>query len=128
MQKIHSHSTALPTLKFSSKHVRGWCQKIHLHCTISRLVRNLFLKHFESKCLYILVYLCRNIFFLQGRRKVLSGGRLNNFFGGSLFFNFFCFILTEMFRFNWNFWKFNYFSAFRYFHHQHWNAKSFQTI
>ena len=36
---------------FSSDSV--WCQKYHLHCTISWRPRTAFLKHFESKCLYI---------------------------------------------------------------------------
>ena len=43
--------------KFSSKHVSVWCQKKHLGCTISWRQRTAFLKHFESKCLYISVYL-----------------------------------------------------------------------
>ena len=34
------------------------CQKKHLHCTISCHPRTAFLKHFESKCLRISVYLC----------------------------------------------------------------------
>ena len=48
--------------KFSSKHVSGWRQKKHLHCTISRRRRTAFLKHLESKCLYIPVYLCSEIY------------------------------------------------------------------
>ena len=48
--------------KFSSKHVSVWCQKKHLHCTISWRPRTAFLKHFESKCLYISAYLRKKIF------------------------------------------------------------------
>ena len=48
--------------KFFTKHVSVWCQKKHLHCTISWHPRTAFLKHFESKCLYISVCLIKNIF------------------------------------------------------------------
>ena len=48
--------------KFSSKHVPVWYQKKHLGCTISWRQRTAFLKHFESKCLYISVYLRKKIF------------------------------------------------------------------
>ena len=48
--------------KFFRKHVSVWCQKKHLHCTISWHPRTAFLKHFESKCLYISVYLIKKIF------------------------------------------------------------------
>ena len=48
--------------KFSSKHVPVWCQKKHLDCTISWRQIIAFLKHFESKCLYISVYLRKKIF------------------------------------------------------------------
>ena len=37
--------------KFFRKHVSVWCQKKHLHCTISWHWRTALLKHFESKCL-----------------------------------------------------------------------------
>ena len=43
-------------LQHSQKHVSGWCQKKHLHCTISRNP-----KHLEIKCLYIPVNLLENI-------------------------------------------------------------------
>ena len=43
--------------KFPSKHVSVWCQKKHLACNISWRPRTAFLKNFESKCLYISVYL-----------------------------------------------------------------------
>ena len=42
---------------FSSKHISDWCQKKYLHSTISWRRRTAFLKHFESKCLYISIYL-----------------------------------------------------------------------
>ena len=49
--------------KFSSKHVSVSCQKKnHLHCTISWRPRTTFLMHFESKCLYISVYVRKKIF------------------------------------------------------------------
>ena len=48
--------------KYSSKHISVWCQKEHLHCTISWRPRNSFLKHFERKCLYVSAYLCKKIF------------------------------------------------------------------
>ena len=44
------------------KHVSVWCQKKHLHCTISWHPRTAFLKHFESKCLYISVWHLIKIF------------------------------------------------------------------
>ena len=50
--------------KFSSKHVSVWCQKKHLHCTISWRSKTAFLKHFENKCLYISVYLHKKSFVL----------------------------------------------------------------
>ena len=43
--------------KFSSKDISDWCQKKYLHSTISWRRRTAFLKHFESKCLYISIYL-----------------------------------------------------------------------
>ena len=52
----------LLTYKFSKKHVFGWCQKKHLHCTISRRPRIAFSKHLESKCLVNLVNLRQKIF------------------------------------------------------------------
>ena len=45
------------------RHVSAWCQRKNLHCTISWHPRAGFLKYFESKCLYISVYLCKKIFF-----------------------------------------------------------------
>ena len=85
--------------KFLKKHVSVWCQKKHLDCTISWNTRTEFLKHFESKCLYISVYLR---FLFQRRSKILSdgmsdGGRWDDFLRGAfssclelvhLYFNF----------------------------------------
>ena len=69
--------------KFSSQHFSVWFQKKHLHCIISWRPRTAFLKHFESKCLYISV---RKSSF-QRRSKILSClERQNDFLkGGSLF-------------------------------------------
>ena len=44
--------------KLSCKHFSVWYQKKHLRCTISWHPRTAFLKHFESKCLFISVYFC----------------------------------------------------------------------
>ena len=57
----HSQKT-FSVYKFSSKNVSVWCQKIHFHCTISWRPRTTFLKHFESKYLYISVYLSKKFF------------------------------------------------------------------
>ena len=48
--------------KYSNKHILVWCQKKHFHCTISWRPRTALFKHFESKCLYISVYLRKKIF------------------------------------------------------------------
>ena len=54
---------AFSDYKFSRNHVTVWCQKKHLHCPIFWHPRTTFLKHFESKCLYICsVYLPKEIF------------------------------------------------------------------
>ena len=103
--------------KFSSKHVSGWCQKKHLHGVFSRWPRTAFSKQLESKCLYILVYLYK---------KLLSGAGQNNSVKEANYLvlvNFF-----KVFQLNWRLWKFNYNSAFWYFHRQHWNTEIFQTI
>ena len=75
-----------------------------------------FPKHFESKCVYIPVNL-RNKIFVQRRRKVLSGGGMNNFLNPTR-----CFSLVKRFKMlhlTKNFLKFNYFPALRYFNQQH---------
>ena len=41
--------------KFFRKNISVWRQKKHLHCTSSWHPRTAFLKHFESKCLFISV-------------------------------------------------------------------------
>ena len=48
--------------KFSGSHVSVWCQKKYLHCTLSWRPRTAFLKNFESKCLYISIYLPIKVF------------------------------------------------------------------
>ena len=72
MPPKHSQK-ASSVYKLSSKHVSVWCQKKHLRCTISWRRRTTFLKHFESKYLYISVYLYKKFLF-QRRIKILSGG------------------------------------------------------
>ena len=80
-----THFTNLNSLKIinnilsqhSQKLVFGWCQKKHLHCTISRRPRTAFLEHLESKCMiflyvYSFLYVCKFLF--QKRRKLLSHG------------------------------------------------------
>ena len=64
------------TLKIASRHVYAWCQRKHLHCTISWRPRTVFSKYFESKCLYISIYL-RKKYFSQIRSNILiDGGEL----------------------------------------------------
>ena len=60
--------------KFSNKHVSVWCQKkaFALH------QRTAFSKHWESKCLYISIYL-RERMFVPATQEALSGRGLNNF-------------------------------------------------
>ena len=60
--------------KFSNKHVYFSCQKKHLHCTISWRPRTTFLKHFESKCLYISVNLPEKMFATKTWPDVLVYG------------------------------------------------------
>ena len=65
----------------------------------------------------IFLYIFVKDFLSQRCSKLSSGGefgRLNNFLKGAR-----CLDLVKrftIFHFKWNFWKFNYFSAFRYFH------------
>ena len=90
----------------------------HLHCTISWCPRTTFLKHFESKYLGIFLYISLSFLF-QRCSNILSagwwvGGRLNNFLKVTCSLDLIkCY---SIFHFNWNFRKFNYFSAFQYFH------------
>ena len=58
-QNTLSQKNTFSVYKFSSKHFSVWCKKKHLHCTISWRPRTTFLKYFESKCLYISVYLSK---------------------------------------------------------------------
>ena len=101
--------------KFSGRHVFVWCQKKYLHCTLSWRPRTAFLMNLQmSVYFYISPY--KNICF-QRCSKILSeggwvAGRLNNFLKAV---HILCLEkYFTMFYFNWNFWKFNYFSAFRY--------------
>ena len=71
--------------KFSSKHFSLWYQKKYLYYTISWRPRTTFLKHFESKCLFLYISLKKNCFrdvvrfvlVVEGERW--DGGRLNKF-------------------------------------------------
>ena len=47
--------------KFSSQNICVWCRKKHLHCIFSWRPSTSLLKNYESKCLYISVYLHKNI-------------------------------------------------------------------
>ena len=73
--------------------------------------------HFESKCLYISLYLCKNIFVPETWEAFIwwsNGGRLNHFHKAV---HCLCFVkYFKIFHSNLNFWKLNCFSAFRYFH------------
>ena len=68
-------------------------------------------------CIFLYISVRKCLF--QRRSKILYGwgwvgGRLNNFLKAAH-----CLCLVKcftIFHFNWNFWKFDYFSAFRYFH------------
>ena len=110
----HSQKT-FSVYKFSNRNVSVWCQKKHFHCTISWRPRTTFLRHLESRCLYISVNLPKKCS-LQRRSKILCGGmrggeRLNKFLKAARclgFVNGF-----TIFQINWNFSKFNYFSVFR---------------
>ena len=65
--------------KFSKKNVFCWSQKKKdLHWTISKSPRTTFSKHLEGKCLCIIVCFLKKFLF-QRRRKLLSGGEMNNF-------------------------------------------------
>ena len=97
--------------KCSSKHVSGWCQKKHLYCIISRCSRTSFSNHLESKCRFTYVYICKKMFVPKTQEASVRWG-LNNFLQAAP-----CLALVKCFKFfhfNWNFWKFKYFSAFPY--------------
>ena len=104
--------------KFSSKHVLFGARKnictapfidAHELHSCSTLKANAF----------IFLYISLTKFLFHRRSKVLSGGRwdggrLNNFFKAVR-----CLGLAKcftIFHFNWNFWKFNLFLAFRFFY------------
>ena len=99
--------------KFSRKPVSGWCQIKHLHCTIFMHPKP---PHFESTWkanAYIFLQISTRKFLLQRHRKFFFGWwGLNDFLKAAC-----CFYLIKCFKFfNQNFWKFNYFPAFQYFH------------
>ena len=63
-------------------------------------------------CMFLIISVRK--FFFQRCKKLLSGGGLNDILKVAC-----CLGLVkccEIFHINWNFWKFIYFSAFRYFH------------
>ena len=60
--------------KFSSKYVLGYCQENILDCPMPRHPRTAFLKHLESKCLYIPVYLCTKTFVLETKEAFIWWG------------------------------------------------------
>ena len=109
--------------KFFRKHVSVWCQKKHLHCTMSWHPRTAFLKHLYScialAFLYIFGYLIKNIFVPKTLWDFiwLAGGwwEVEWFPYGCLLFGS-CGLIFQFFILNETFWKFNYFSAFQYFH------------
>ena len=52
--------------KFSNQHVSVWCQKKHLHCTISwRTLK-------ANICIFLYIYVRKVLF--QRRSKIISGG------------------------------------------------------
>ena len=74
--KKYTPSTQLKThslYKFSSKHVSGWCQKKHLHCTSSIHPRTHSRSNWKAN-VSIFLYISVRKFLFQRRRKLLSGG------------------------------------------------------
>ena len=70
--------------KFSSKNVSIWCQKKHLHCTISWDTRTAFLNTLKANvCIFLYISL-RQFLFKRRSRFYLAVWRLNNFFKGTL--------------------------------------------
>ena len=63
-------------------------------------------------CIFLHISVRKYLF--QRRRKLLTGRGLNNFLKSTCALAFVKYF--KIFHFNWNFWKFQYFSAFRYFH------------
>ena len=60
---LPQHSQKLTLQIFQQTCFTVWCQKKHLRCTTSWRPRIVFLKHIESRCLYISAYLRKKIFF-----------------------------------------------------------------
>ena len=79
-----------------------------------------------EKQMSIFQYISVRKFLFRRRRKLSSGRGMNNFLKAAR-----CSGLVKCFKifhFNWDFWNFYYFSAFRYFHQLHWNTDIFQNI
>ena len=91
--------------------------------------KNYFFEAFWKQMpVYFCIFTSENFCFKDVIRfnLVVGGGRLNNFLKAARFLDLVkCFTI---FHFNCNFWKFNYFLVFWYFHQYYWNAKIFQTI
>ena len=93
--------------KFSSKHVSVWCQKKHFHCNISWRPRTAFLKHFDSKYLYISTYQRKRILFQRCSKILPDEGwveeRINNFLRAARCLGLVkCFTIFILIKFFWN--------------------------
>ena len=60
--------------KFSSKYVLGYSLENSLDCPMPRDLGTAVLKHLESKCLYIPVYLCKKTFVLETQEAFIWWG------------------------------------------------------
>ena len=67
LKMIPSHNTVKSLSDFTNFPADMFvsCQKKYLHCTLSWRPIIAFLKHFESKCLYISIYLLMKMFLLE---------------------------------------------------------------
>ena len=67
LKMIPSHNTVKSLSDFTNFPADMFvsCQKKYLHCTLSWRPIIAFLKHFESKCLYITIYLLMKMFLLE---------------------------------------------------------------
>ena len=103
--------------KFSSKHVSVWRQEKEICTTPFSDVHELHSWSTLKANTYIFVHISLKKFCLKDLIRTLSdgmggGGRMNNFLKVARCLSLVkCFII---FHFNWNFWKFNNFSAFRF--------------
>ena len=110
MLLLHSQKPSWIYQKFSSKHISVWCQKKHLHPTVSWRPK---LHSWSNLKANVRLFVRKDVVrFYQMQGCVW--GRLIDFIKAALFLG----LLTcfTFFHFNWNFCKSNYFSAFWYFH------------